>query len=98
MRSLKPTAAMGFFEATLKILKQLRKLLAPFEFVGKKVAIMANYALLTFVYFTAFAATAIAGKVMRKHFMELKADKARKSYWIDKKQEDYTKKEAYRPF
>ena len=88
---------MGSFESIIGFLKQLRKLLAPFEFVGKKFAILVNAILLSVVYFTAFAATAIIAKILRKSFLDLKVD-GRKSYWIDRKKEDYSKKENYRSF
>lgn len=89
---------MGAFDGVLKVLKALRKLLAPFEFVGKKVAIAVNYILLTIVYFTAFAATAIIGKLLGKRFLDIKIDNTKKSYWLDRKKEDYSKKENYRSF
>lgn len=85
---------MGIFD----FLKQLKPVLAPFEFVGKKVAFVVNSLLLTAVYFTVFAATAIIAKVLRKKFLELYPDKTAKSYWIERKKEDYGKKETYRGF
>ncbi|MBI2141446.1 hypothetical protein HYU16_03405 [Candidatus Woesearchaeota archaeon] len=88
---------MGIFDF-LKPLGRLKPLLAPLEFVGKKVAILVNYVLLSIVYFTAFAATAAIAKVARKRFLELKPDHNRQSYWIESKKEDHSKKEAYRPF
>lgn len=85
---------MGIFD----ILKPLKPVIAPFEFVGKRVATVVNYVLLTAVYFTAFAATAAVAKLARKKFLELKPEQKKQSYWIDKKKEDYSKKEAYRGF
>jgi len=89
---------MGIFDSAGKLLKPLKPVYAPFEFVGKKVAVAVNYILLSVVYFTAFAATAIVAKAAGKHFLELKVEKERKSYWIEQKKEDYTKKETYRGF
>lgn len=88
---------MGIFDF-LKPLGKLRPLLAPLEFVGKRVAILVNYVLLTVVYFTAFAATAAIAKIARKRFLELRPEPGRKSYWIERKKEDHSKKEAYRQF
>ena len=85
---------MGIFD----ILKPLKPVLAPFEFVGKKVALVVNSLLLSVVYFTVFAATAIIAKVLRKKFLQLSPDKAVKSYWAERKKEDYGKKDAYRGF
>ncbi len=89
---------MGIFDSILSALKPLKPIYAPFEFFGKKVAIAVNYILLTIVYFTAFAATAIIAKVLRKSFLDLKIDKNAKTYWMDRKKEDYSKKENYRSF
>lgn len=88
---------MGMFDF-LGFLKPLKPLLAPFTFVGKKVATAINYILLTIVYFTAFAATAAIGKLLGKSFLDLKIDRERKSYWLERKNEDYGKKESYRSF
>lgn len=88
---------MGIFDF-LKPLKKLKPLLAPFEFVGKKVAFLVNSLLLSAVYFTVFAATAIIAKMMRKRFLQLSPDKAAKSYWMERKKEDYSRKETYRGF
>ncbi|MBI3037325.1 hypothetical protein HYY73_06290 [Candidatus Woesearchaeota archaeon] len=91
---------MGIFDflKPLSKLKRLKMVLAPFEFVGKKVAILVNYALLTIVYFTTFAVTAVIAKIFRKRFLELKPDHGMKSYWAGRKKEDSGKKEAYRAF
>ena len=88
---------MGIFDF-LKPLNKLKPVLAPFEFVGKKVATLTNYVLLTIVYFTAFATTAAIAKIARKRFLELKPDLKKQSYWIERKKEDYTNKETYRGF
>lgn len=85
---------MGIFD----FLKQLKPVLAPFEFVGKKVAFVVNSLLLSVVYFTVFAATAIIAKVLRKRFLQLSPDKTARSYWIERKKEDYSRKETYRGF
>jgi hypothetical protein len=85
---------MGMFD----FLKPLKPILAPFEFVGKRVAILINVILLTFVYFTAFALTAILAKIVRKHFLEQKIDENKKSYWSKRKDEDYRNKDNYRGF
>ncbi|MBI2145665.1 hypothetical protein HYU18_05100 [Candidatus Woesearchaeota archaeon] len=79
-------------------LKPLKPILAPFEFVGKKAAILINFLLLTLTYFTAVAATAIIAKTFRKKFLELRPQRERQSYWMERKKEDYSKKEAYRGF
>ncbi|MBI2581187.1 hypothetical protein HYV85_05290 [Candidatus Woesearchaeota archaeon] len=91
---------MGIFDflKPLGKLKRLKLALKPFEFVGKKVAILVNYVLLTAVYFTAFAATAAIAKVARKRFLDLKPDEKKQSYWIERKKEDYSSKESYRAF
>ena len=88
---------MGIFDF-LKPLGKLRPLLAPLEFIGKKVATLVNYVLLTAVYFTALAATAAIAKIARKRFLELKPDLSKKSYWIERKKENYSSKESYRLF
>ena len=75
-----------------------RRGIAPFEWVGKKAALVVNSLLLTIVYFTVFGATAIVAKIMKKKFMELNPDKTAKSYWMERKKEDYGKKETYRGY
>ncbi|MEK6837963.1 MAG: hypothetical protein AABX69_04900, partial [Nanoarchaeota archaeon] len=82
---------MGIF-GFLKPLSKLKPLLAPLEFVGKKVTAFVNYALLTAVYFTALAATAAIAKIARKRFLELKPYPNKKSYWSERKKEDYSSK------
>ena len=85
----------GFFS---KLEKRLKPILAPFEFVGKKIALVVNSLLLAIAYFTAIAATAIIAKIFRKKFLELKPDQNRKSYWMEKKNDDYSKEESYKAF
>ena len=86
--------AMGFFG----FLGKLKPIFAPLLFVGKKLASLINIVLLTTVYFSTIAVTALAAKAFRKHFVELKPDKAKGSYWVERKKEDYAKQEAYRAF
>ncbi len=89
---------MGLFDVLGKVYCKLKPILAPLEWVGKKVAWAVNTLLLTAVYFTVFGATAIIAKILRKKFLQLSPDKAAKSYWIESKKEDYSKKETYRGF
>ena len=89
---------MGIPDFFSKLINKLKPVLAPFEFVGKKVALVVNAVLLTVTYFTTFAATAIIAKIFRKRFLDLKPDQKKKSYWIERKNEDYSKKETYRAF
>ena len=89
---------MGIPDFFSKLVKKLKPILAPFEFVGKMIALVVNTLLLTGAYFTAIAATAIIAKVFRKRFLELKPDKEKKSYWMEKKNEDYGKEESYKSF
>jgi hypothetical protein len=85
---------MGFWD----FFKPLRKLLAPFEFIGKKVAIGVNYVLLTLIYITAVALTWLVAKIFGKKFLHLKTEPGKQSYWLDRKKEDYASKESYRQF
>ena len=89
---------MGLSDFLDKLYNELKPVLAPFEWVGKKVAFVVNALLLTAVYFTVFGATAIIARIVRKKFLELKPDKAAKSYWMERNKEDYGKKETYRGF
>lgn len=89
---------MWLFDVLGKVYGRLKPILAPFEWVGKKVAWAVNTLLLTIVYFTVFGATAIIAKILRKKFLELKPDKAAKSYWMESRKEDYSRKETYRGF
>ncbi len=98
---LKPLSKLKPLLAQIRaspIAHSARRGIAPLEFVGKKVAALVNYALLTAVYFTALAATAAIAKTVRKRFLELKPDPNKKSYWSERKKEDYSSKEAYRSF
>ncbi len=85
----------SFINVILLPFKKAYKLL---EFTGKKMATAVNVILLTLVYFTAFAATAVVAKALRKRFLDIKTDQERQSYWIDRKKEDHSKKENYRSF
>ena len=89
---------MKLWDDLMEFLKPLKPLYDALDFVGKKVALVVNTVLLTIVYFTAFAATAIIAKLLRKHFLDLSIDKATPTYWLEAKKEDHTKKEPYRPF
>ncbi len=89
---------MGLFDFLGKLYNKLKPVLAPFEWVGKKAAFAVNTLLLTAVYFTVFGATAIIAKLLKKKFMEVSPDKAAKSYWMERKKEDYSKKETYRGY
>ncbi len=89
---------MGIFDFLGKLYGKLKPILAPFEWVGKKVAFVVNSVLLTVVYFTVFAATAIIAKILRKRFLQLSPNKSAKSYWIERKKEDYSRKETYRGY
>lgn len=89
---------MGIFDVLGKLYGKLKPVLAPFEWVGKKVAWVINSTLLTIVYFTVFSATAIIAKILRKKFLQLSPDKTAKSYWMERKKEDYSRKETYRGF
>ncbi len=89
---------MGFFDVLKKLYNRLKPVLAPFEWVGKKVAFVVNSVLLTIVYFTVFAATAIIAKILRKKLLQLSPDKPAKSYWMERKKEDYGRKETYRGY
>ena len=52
-----------------------------FKNFGLRVAMLVNYVLLTFVYFTAVALTAIVAKLVRKRFLDLqKSD--RQTHWV----------------
>ena len=80
------------------IVHSARRGIAPFEFVGKKIAIVVNSLLLTIAYFTAIAATAIIAKIFRKKFLELKPDMNKKSYWLERNNDDFSKEESYKSF
>ena len=89
---------MGIPDFFTKIVSRLKPVLAPFEFVGKRIALVVNSLLLTIAYFTAIAATAIIAKIFRKKFLELKPDMSKKSYWMERNNDDFSKEESYKSF
>ena len=56
-----------------------------FKNFGKFFSNIVNYALLSFVYFFGVGFTSIFAKLIGKHFLNLKSNSERKSYWIDRK-------------
>ena len=89
---------MGIPDFFNMLVKRLKAVLSPFEFVGKKIALVVNTLLLTVAYFTAIAATAIIAKIFRKKFLELKPDMKKKSYWMERNNDDFSKEESYKSF
>ncbi len=56
-----------------------------FKNFGKAFSNTINYVLLSFVYFFGVGLTSLFAKLLGKHFLELKPDSERKSYWVDRK-------------
>ncbi len=48
---------------------------------GEPLAAIVNSILLSFVYFLGVGLTFIFAKLSKKHFLDLKPDKSRESYW-----------------
>lgn len=65
---------------------------------GKKVGEFNSKVLLTAVYITAIGITAIIAKAVRKHFLELKIQPEKQSYWINREQKQTTMEEFKRSF
>lgn len=62
------------------------------------IANIVNFILLFFVYFVGIGLTSAIAKIRRKHFLDLKIDKSKKSYWLDEKVEKRSTDEYYRQF
>ena len=66
---------------------------------GKKVGEFNSKVLLTAVYITAIGLTSVIAKAARKHFLELKIQPEKPSYWnINPKQKQTTMEEFKRSF
>ncbi|MBU1201192.1 MAG: hypothetical protein KJ583_04045 [Nanoarchaeota archaeon] len=65
---------------------------------GHDVSVIINSLLLSIVYFVGVGLTSIFAKVFKKHFLDLKVNKKKKSYWndLDLKEKDIEK--YYRTF
>jgi len=65
---------------------------------GEDIAEIINLILLGIVYLIGVGLTFIIARIFGKHFLELKIDKNRKSYWGDLKIGNLKKEEYYRQF
>jgi len=59
----------------------------PFLKVGKKIGEFNSKVLLTIVYILGIGSAAILAKIFRKHFLELKLEPEKESYWAESKKE-----------
>lgn len=57
-----------------------------------------NFILLFIVYFTAVAIVSIVSKISGKKYLDLKLDKNKKSYWLDKEITTLSLEEYYKQF
>lgn len=69
-----------------------------FKFVGEIIAKFINSVLLTMVYIIGVGLSALVAKTFNKHFLELKVDKNKKSYWENLNLKKKPIDEYYRQF
>ena len=79
---------MGFFNDLLKGQKMF----------GEDISSMVNFFLLTFTYFFGVGLTSICAKIFGKHFLELKINKEKDSYWSELNLTKKPVEEYYRQF
>ena len=79
----------------IELLKDLKK--GQKEF-GEDIAQIINFLLLTLTYVFGVGLTSIFAKMSGKHFLELKIDKNRESYWSDLNLNKKSAEDYYRQF
>lgn len=79
---------MGFFKGLKKGQKEF----------GETIAIIVNSVLLSLVYFIGVGITFIFSRISGKHFLDLKPDKSKESYWEELNLGKEEMKEHYRQF
>lgn len=65
---------------------------------SKNIVIIINSVLLSIVYIISVGITHIVAKLCKKHFLELKLEKNRQSYWQDLNLKKRSLEEYYRQF
>ena len=65
----------------MKIKNFLKGLKKGFKKFGENTAVIVNFILLSLVYFVGVGITSLFAKIFNKHFLELKIDKSKDSYW-----------------
>ena len=65
---------------------------------GEDISIIINLIILSVVYIIGVGLTSIIAKILGKHFLELKIDKNKESYWMKFQFESRKKEEYYRQF
>ena len=60
--------------------------LKPLAKFGRKVGEFNSRVLLTVVYILGIGIAAVLAKIFRKHFLELKVNPEKESYWTDRKE------------
>jgi len=69
-----------------------------FKEFGELLSSVFNFILLLIVYFTALGITSLVGKTVNKKFLELSANKNKKSYWNKRSLKRKALRDYYRPF
>lgn len=69
-----------------------------FESFGQNIALIVNTALLLIVYIFGVGITSIIAKITGKHFLDVKLDKNRRSYWEESDLKKKDVEEYYRQF
>lgn len=63
-----------------------------------KIADMVNFILLSLVYFVGVGITSLLAKIFKKHFLNVKLDQSRHSYWEPLNLGKKSKEDYYRQF
>ena len=76
----------------------MRAIKKTFLYIGNKISTVINSILLLIVYIIGVGLTAIAAKIVGKHFLQLKLDQKKKTYWEDLNLKKKPIDEYYRQF
>ena len=71
---------------------------AGFKDFGQGITKVVNFVLLFFVYFIGVGITWLFAKMAGKHFLAVKKEQEKKSYWIEEKVGKRKEEEYYRSF
>ena len=69
-----------------------------FKEFGYNISLIINSALLTIVYFLGVGLTSLFAKLVRKHFLDMKLSRIKKTYWSELNLEKQPIEEYYRQF
>lgn len=79
-------------------MKTLRGLIRVIKQVGKKIGWVVTTILLIVIYLVGIGVSALIAKSIRKHFLKLKPEKDKTTYWLNKTRTEITLEDFQRSF